>query len=183
MLPSGSGFILAERHFASPQSPLEQARRNRSKLRSKISSAQMHTVATLHAYGTRQLLVERGEASRRCKQLTIARVRSPHGPPERGVVISGCGLPLGPGDLNIGPAQIGPAPDGLLLHWGPVGTRIDSLELRFEDGSRVAIPIHAGYILYQVSPHNYASGHRPTEVVARNAAGQIVKVRKFGFLP
>jgi hypothetical protein len=33
-----------------------------------------------------------------------------------------------------------------------------------------------------MNPQNFVSGHRPTELLARNTAGQILKTRRFGFL-
>ena len=90
--------------------------------------------------------------------------------------------PVSSNALDIGPAQIGRAPHGWFLIDGPVGSHVRSLELRVEDGTHVEITVHHGYVLYQVNPRNYKSGHRPTELVARNAAGQIINTRKFGFL-
>jgi len=95
----------------------------------------------------------------------------------------GCGPPIGPTDIHVGPTQIGKAPHGWFLLDGLVGRTIHTLELRFQDGTQIRLAIHHGYVLYQVAPHNFISGHRPTELIARDTQGHIVKTRRFAFLP
>lgn len=167
-----NGHVLAERHESNPLSPLQQAQQSRRRFR---PAGPMRTVATLRTIGTHRLLVEKaapGTNGTICHELI-----TPSG------TGGGCNRPIPPTGLDVGPTQIGTAPYGWFLLDGPVGAEIRSLELRFEDGTHVAIPIHHGYILYQVNPQNFVSGHPPTELVARNAAGHIVKTRHFGFLP
>lgn len=60
---------------------------------------------------------------------------------------------------------------------GNVG--IAGLELRFEDGNRVALPltwvsapIDAGFYLYPVPSSNWDAGHRPALLVATDASGK-----------
>jgi hypothetical protein len=163
--------VLAQRHESNPLSPLQQAQQMRQRFH---PTGPWHTVATLRTIGKHRLLTEKtgpGSNGKVCHELV-----TPSG------TSMGCGLPIGPTDLEIGPTQIGAAPHGWFLLDGPVGREIHSLELRFEDGTQVAIPIHHGFILYQVNPRNFVSGHRPTKLIARDAAGRIVKTRRFGFL-
>jgi hypothetical protein len=175
-----AGHILASHNVASPTSPLTQSARQHRAFQIQLARAQLHTVATLRTIGTHRLLVEEGEANRECKRLHVPDIELAPGHRLTGAVATGCGTrPLGPTSLDIGPGQFGAAPDGLLLLWGPVGTEIRSLEILFQDGTHVHIPIHEGYILYQINPKNYASGHRPTKLVGRNDARQIVEVRPF----
>jgi hypothetical protein len=166
------GRVLAERHQNNPLSPFQRAQQAQQRFH-PIGS--WHTVATLRTIGKHRLLIERtarGSNGKVCHELI-----TPSG------TGSGCGPPVDPTGLDIGPTQIGTAPHGWFLLDGPVGSKIRSLDLFFQDGTHVPIPIHRGYILYQVNPRNFVSGHRPTELVARNAAGRIVNTRKFGFLP
>jgi hypothetical protein len=94
----------------------------------------------------------------------------------------GCSKRPPANDFDVSPSQIGAAPKGIFLLYGVVGANIRSLELRFEDGIHVALTLHhSRFVLYQIAPRHFASGHRPTELVARNGAGRIVKVSRFGF--
>lgn len=166
------GRILAQRVQPTPASPLQRAKHLRQALR---PVGPMRTVTTLRTIGTHRLLSEKtgpGPHGTICSELV-----TPSGTGR------GCNRRIGPTGLDVGPTQIGSAPHGWLLLDGPVGSDIHSLELRFEDASHVAIPIHHGYILYQFNPRNFRAGHRPTELIARNAHGNLVRVRRFGFLP
>jgi hypothetical protein len=176
------GRILASKQIASPISPIAQAKQQRRAFQARLSTSQMHTIASLRTRDTHQLLVLSGNSTRTCRRLTISNVRLPHGK-AAGMAVSGCGSrPLAPTALNVGPGQFGAAPHGLLVLWGPVGSAIAKLEIRFGDGTHTAIPIHDGYVLFRVSPENYRSGHRPRELVARDVAGHVVRTRKFGYL-
>jgi hypothetical protein len=165
------GRVLAQRHYSHPLSPLQQGQHLLHRLH---PTGPWKTVATLRTIGKHRLLAEQtapGSNGTVCSELV-----TPSG------TGGGCNRPIGPTGLDIGPTQIGTAPHGWFLLDGPVGAKIYSLELRFEDGTHIAIPIQHGYILYQVNPQNFVSGHRPTELIARNAAGQILRTRRFGFL-
>jgi hypothetical protein len=171
VLGSG-GHTIARRNYPHPQSPLQQS----SALRASLQQVgPMHTVATLYTIGTHRLLVEktgRGRHGTICSELV-----TPSG------TSRGCGPPVDATSLKgIGPTQIGRAAHGWFLFNGPVGSAIRSLQLQFGDGTAAAIPIHHGYILYQLSPQNLRSGHRPVKLVARGDTGQVVRVRKFYFL-
>jgi hypothetical protein len=166
-----NGRVLAQRHYRNPLSPLQQGQQLLHRLH---PIGPWKTVATLRTIGKHRLLTEKtapGSNGTVCHELV-----TPSG------TGSGCNRPIRPTDLDIGPTQIGTAPHGWFLLDGPVGAKIHSLHLNFEDGTHIAIPIQHGYILYQVNPQNFISGHRPTELIARNTAGHIVNTRRFGFL-
>jgi hypothetical protein len=165
------GHVLAQRHYSNSLSPLQQGQQLLHRFH---PTGPWKTVATLRTIGRHRLLAVKtapGSNSTVCHELV-----TPSG------TGGGCNRPIGPTDLDIGPTQIGTAPHGWFLLDGPVGTKIHSLDLRFEDGTHTAIPIQHGYILYQVNPQNFVSGHRPTELVAHNTAGHIVNTHRFGFL-
>ena len=68
----------------------------------------------------------------------------------------------------------------MLLYWGAVGSKIKAVELRFENGAHVRLPIREGFVLYQVRPTNFVSGRRPIKLIARDQAGRIVSTRRLG---
>ncbi|MBD0348997.1 MAG: hypothetical protein ICV59_07585 [Thermoleophilia bacterium] len=63
---------------------------------------------------------------------------------------------------------------------GSVGPEIDSLELRFQDGEAVAVPIAEGFVLHDIPRARYEEGERPFLLVGRNAAGEIVAEERLG---
>jgi hypothetical protein len=167
-----NGRALAARHVRNPVSPSQQAQQNR---RQNRPVGPMRTVATLRTIGTHRLLVAKigpGPNGTICQELV-----TPSGTGR------GCNTPIGPTDIDVGPTQIGKAPHGWFLLDGLVGRKIHTLELRFQDGTHIPLAIHEGYVLYQVAPHNFISGHRPAELVARDTRGHVVKTRRFAFLP
>jgi hypothetical protein len=132
-----------------------------------------HAVATLRTLRRHRLVYLRaapGQHGKLCLTLDTP-----------GGLSFGCSTRPPANDFYVDPSQIGAAPNGIVLLSGVVGANIHSLELRFEDGSHVALTLHHKFVLYQIAPRYFASGHRPTELVARNEAGRIVKVRRFGF--
>ncbi len=133
-----------------------------------------HTVAVIHTVRTGRpitLRVWRATNGDRCTTLITP----------GGTGRSCGGRPPKPDEMAVAPEQIGSARShGMLLYWGSVGSRIETVELRFEDGTRVALPIHEGFVLYQVRPSNFVSGRRPIELVARNGPGEVVATRKLG---
>jgi Sigma-70 region 2 len=56
-----------------------------------------------------------------------------------------CSRPPRPNQIEVNPNQWGAAPHGMLLLWGSVGRLISSLELRFEDGTKIPIRLHHGW--------------------------------------
>ena len=91
-----------------------------------------------------------------------------------------CSKPPRPNQIDVNPNQRGAAPRGMLLLWGSVGRLISSLELRFEDGTKIPIPLHHGWALYQVNPRNFVRGHRPIALIGRNRSGRVVGTRRLG---
>jgi len=91
-----------------------------------------------------------------------------------------CSKPPRPNQIDVNPNQRGAAPHGMLLLWGSVGHLIVSLELRFEDGSVIRIPLHHGWALYQVNPRSFVRGHRPIALIGRNQSGRVVGMRRLG---
>jgi hypothetical protein len=91
-----------------------------------------------------------------------------------------CSKPPRPNQIDVNPNQRGAAPHGMLLLWGSVGRLISSLELRFEDGTKIPISLHHGWALYQVNPRNFVRGHRPVELVGRNRSGRVIDRRHLG---
>jgi hypothetical protein len=77
----------------------------------------------------------------------------------------------------VNPNQRGTAPHAMLLLWGSVGRLIDSLEVRFEDGTTIPITLHQGWALYQVHPENFARGHRPITLIGRDRSGRVLDTR------
>jgi hypothetical protein len=70
----------------------------------------------------------------------------------------------------------------MLLLWGGVGASIKTLQLRFEDETRVPVPIQNHYALHQVRPGKLTRGHRPVELIGRNMSGAIVTRQRLGSL-
>jgi hypothetical protein len=94
---------------------------------------------------------------------------------------SDCGGPRpAPRDIWVAPNQIGAAPKGMLLLWGEVGSEIERLELRFEDGRVEPLPLVQRFTLYQVAPEDFAAGRRPIVLVGRDGDGEVVGERKLG---
>jgi hypothetical protein len=71
----------------------------------------------------------------------------------------------------------------MLLLWGAVGSRIRTVELRFEDKTRVPLRIQNRYTLYQVNPRNLVHGHRPVELIGRDNSGRVVTTQRIGPYP
>lgn len=144
-------------------------------------------VATLPEIGTRRIMVERAGivGGSWCTQLTVPGFTPaiPHLPlpislsPSRGVrVTPGCflGGPTGLDDIRV--SYFTAADTGIAVLWGLVGSGIVSVELVFQDGSRVDIPVRDGlYVIYEINPTSYAYGHQPTTIVARDASGRTLK--------
>jgi hypothetical protein len=133
-----------------------------------------HTVAVIHTVRTHRPIVLRlwpGPNGTRGTTLMTP------GGTERGC----CGRPPEPNELSISPDQIGSASShGMLILWGSVGSKIETVELRFEDGTRIELPIREGFVLYQIRPANFVHGRRPIELVGRDRAGHVVTKRRLG---
>lgn len=82
--------------------------------------------------------------------------------------------------IDVRTTQIGAALNGVLLLQGSVGGNVNSLTLRFEDGSSERLRIVDRLVLYEVHPEHFVEGKRPIELVARGANGRVVGMRKLG---
>jgi hypothetical protein len=74
--------------------------------------------------------------------------------------------------------QFGGAPGGIQLLVGRVGAGIDRLQLRYQDGRVVDVPLQEGWALYEVVPADYAEGRRPEELVGLDAAGDEIATKR-----
>jgi len=83
-------------------------------------------------------------------------------------------------EISVGPNQIGAAPDGMLLLWGEIGSEIETLEVRFQDGRVERLPLVEHFTLYQVARDDFVHGRRPIELVGRNEEGGVVARRPLG---
>jgi hypothetical protein len=168
-----SGQTLAEDRYPHPLSPLQEAARL-----SHTGSQQVgpyHVVATLRTIGSGRLVREETAPARHgavCYELRLPTGTA--GACNRGRLSATA--------VDVSATQVGAPPVGVFLY-GPLGRDVRSLELEFEDGTHTSVGIHHGYVLRQIDPKNYVSGHRPTRLVARNAGGKIVGTRKFAFRP
>lgn len=57
--------------------------------------------------------------------------------------------------------------------WGRAGPRYSALELRYQDGRRVALERRRGFFLHVVRDGDRARGHRPALLVGRDASGRV----------
>ncbi len=88
---------------------------------------------------------------------------------------SGCSVtPPRPHEIGVSAMDFGGAPGGILLLVGPVGSKITTLELRYQDGRLATVPLHRGWALYEVAPADYVDGRRPQMLLGRNASGREV---------
>jgi hypothetical protein len=134
----------------------------------------VHTVAVIHTVRTHRTIVLRVWPSAHGTRGTT--LITPGGTGK-----SCCGRPPKPNEMGVHAEQIGSAPShGMLLYWGAVGSKIKTVELRFEDGTRVGLPIHEGFVLYQVRPSNFLPGRRPIELIGRAGTGRTVATRRLG---
>jgi hypothetical protein len=65
----------------------------------------------------------------------------------------------------------------IVLLSGFVGPQVDSLQLRFEDGSHVDMALKRAYFLYGLPRRNWEAGHRPSVLVARDGGGKVIARR------
>jgi hypothetical protein len=125
-----------------------------------------HEVATIDARGGAErvtLLVARASDGGYCQ--TVRSDRTPTN--------SGCSVPRPePRDIDVSAMNFGGAPGGILLLVGPVGSKIATLELRYQDGRLATVPLHGGWALYEVAPSDYVAGRRPTTLVGRDSSGR-----------
>ena len=63
---------------------------------------------------------------------------------------------------------------GVAVLHGRSGEQVATVEVRFEDGDRVRLRPVEGYFLHALDPRHHRLGHQPDEVVAYDAAGNVV---------
>ena len=135
----------------------------------------MHAVLVTKTRYTRKeirVLVSRGAEGYRCVDLSLP----------AGMSESGCGQSPPPTVIAVHPNQIGSAhTNGMLFLWGEVGSRIVRLELRFDDGRVVRMPLGGHFTLYQVAHEDYAAGRRPRELIGRDATNHIIARERLPF--
>jgi hypothetical protein len=85
----------------------------------------------------------------------------------------GCGMPFPhPRQIGVAAMNYGGAPGGTLLLVGPVGLKITTLQLRYEDGRTVTVPLHQHWALYAIKPIDYTKGRRPKSLIGKDTTGQ-----------
>src|SRR5262249_46529595 len=57
--------------------------------------------------------------------------------------------------------------------WGHVGSRFESIDVRFQDGAAKRLRVNDGYFLYLVPLERRQTGRRPTIVSGRNPSGRV----------
>jgi hypothetical protein len=88
--------------------------------------------------------------------------------------LTACGdVPRGV-EFDFGPYYNSEQTERVVLISGFVGPAVRSLELRFEDGTRVGLPRNGRYFIYELPRRNWKTGHRPTVLVARDSEGTVI---------
>jgi hypothetical protein len=166
----GTGAYAAVSHV-SPSHPVSHVSRAHPFPR---PTGPTRTVASIRTLSTHRVIV-----------LQVWPGRSGHGTTlitPGGVSRGCCSRPPKPTKLAVYPEQIGRLPrPGMLLLWGAVGSRIRTLQLRFEDETRVPLRIQNRHTLYQVSPRKLIRGHRPVELIGRDESGRVVTTERIAF--
>lgn len=70
----------------------------------------------------------------------------------------------------------------VLVLLGQVGADIVRADVRFSDGSTALMTVRDRVLFYYVPRKHFRAGHRPAEVVARDANGQIVARKRLPFI-
>jgi hypothetical protein len=116
------------------------------------------------------LRVAAGPKGTQCEE-----IRTPGG------VSTGCARwELEPTEIAVSPMQVGTAPNGLFLLEGKMGSAIASLELHFENGETVRLPLVDGWSLYQVTREHFAEGQRPELLVGKDREGRVISRERLG---
>jgi hypothetical protein len=91
----------------------------------------------------------------------------------------GCSNPQPqPGEIGVDAMNFGGAPGGVLLLVGRVGSEISTLELNYQDGRTVTVPLNDGWALYEVVRADYAEGRRPQVLIGRDASGNEIASKR-----
>jgi hypothetical protein len=70
----------------------------------------------------------------------------------------------------------------VLVLLGQVGADVVRADVRFSDGSTAPMTVRDRVLFYYVPRAHFRAGHRPAEVVARDANGQIVARKRLPFI-
>jgi hypothetical protein len=70
----------------------------------------------------------------------------------------------------------------VLVVIGQAGADIAHANVRFSDGSSVPMTVQDGVIFFLVPRENFSAGHRPAEVVARDATGHVVARKRLPYV-
>jgi hypothetical protein len=125
-----------------------------------------HEVARIRARGGSEevkLLVARASDGGYCQI-----VRSDRTPTNQACSVA----PPSTREIAVAGMNFGGAPGGILLLVGPVGSDIAKLELRYQDGRVVNVPLSEGWALYEVKSTDYVEGRRPEILIGRDASGR-----------
>lgn len=91
----------------------------------------------------------------------------------------GCGLtPPTAREIAVGAMSFGGAPGGILLLVGPVGSRVATLELRYQNGRAAPVSPHRGWALYEVKRPDYHKGRRPEVLIGRDDSGRTITSKR-----
>lgn len=99
----------------------------------------------------------------------------------RGTVSRGCGIDprtrVAPDELQITPSLQNEAQDGkpLVTLDGVVGSAIARLELEYEDGTVVPVPVVERFVLFEIPPEHH--NDKRFVLVGRNTAGEVIARR------
>jgi len=80
-------------------------------------------------------------------------------------------------ELDFGPMYNARQNRRIVLVSGFARPDVASLELRFEDGSATGIDLLGHYFIYELPRRYWATGHRPTVLVARDEDGMVLSRR------
>ena len=131
-----------------------------------------HQVARIRARGGSEevtLLVARASDGGYCQI-----VRSDRTPTNQGCSVA---RPKA-GEIGVSAMNFGGAPGGILLLVGPVGSDIAKLELRYQNGRVVNIPLSEGWALYEIETADYVEGRRPETLIGRDPSGREIALQQ-----
>lgn len=91
----------------------------------------------------------------------------------------GCGMTRpGPDQIGVDAMNYGGAPGGILLLVGPVGSKIATLQLRYQDGRVTQVPLHDAWALYEIATRDYKDGHRPETLTGHDRSGKRIAIKR-----
>lgn len=91
----------------------------------------------------------------------------------------GCGMTRPrPNQLGVDAMNYGGAPGGILLLVGPVGSKIATLQLRYQDRRVTEVPLHDGWALYEIVAGDYRDGRRPETLIGHDRSGKRIAIKR-----